>query len=140
MTAIRTGLPLIIALVLSSQAAQAAPNYLQLWQQGLTGAYLTAYQGSVVGNSSSLTELRLCGNGRFIRQTDAGYYVPGQASGASKGRITGNYGFKAIGTQIHITYRTDQGQSGSFPLTLQHNGRVNIGGLAFAVQQGGAGC
>ena len=39
-----------------------------------------------------------------------------------------------------MTYRTDRGQSGSFPLTLQRNGRVNIGGMAFAVKQGGAGC
>lgn len=127
-------------LVLPVDQATARSSVLEQWRAGLTGAYLTAYSGSIVGNSSSLTEVRLCRNGRFVRRTDAGYTVPGQAWGASKGQVTGEYGFTAVGPQVYMTYRTDHGQSGSFPIYLQRNGRVNIGGTAFAVQQGGAGC
>jgi hypothetical protein len=132
----------IIAALLAQQGslAFAKGSLLDQWRQGLTGAYMTAYKGSVLGNSSSLTELWLCKSGRFVRRTDAGFYLPGQASGASKGRITGRYDFKKVGGQVHLVYRTDRGQTGSFPLVLQRNGRVNIGGAAFAVQQGGAGC
>lgn len=139
MTTTRTVI-LSFLLALNTSAAVAKDSHLEQWRKGLTGAYMTAYKGSVLGNSSSLTELWLCRNGRFVRKTDAGFYLPGQASGASKGRITGRYGFKTIRGQTHLTYRTDQGQTGSFPLVLQRNGRVNIGGAAFAVKQGGAGC
>lgn len=37
-------------------------------------------------------------------------------------------------------YLTDHGESGTFPIYLQSDGRVNIGGTQFAVQQGGSGC
>lgn len=140
MTAIRTVIALVGLMVLHPTDSAARDNHLAQWKKGLTGAYMTAYKGSVLGNSSSLTEIWLCRNGRFVRKIDAGFYLPGQASGASKGRITGRYGFKSIRGQVHLTYKTDRGQTGSFPLVLQRNGRVNVGGVAYAVQQGGAGC
>jgi hypothetical protein len=32
------------------------------------------------------------------------------------------------------------GQSGSCPIYLQNDGRVNLGGVSYTVQRGGAGC
>jgi hypothetical protein len=47
---------------------------------------------------------------------------------------------QARGGQVYLVYVTDQGQRGSFPMYLQNNGRVNIGGLAYGVERGAAGC
>ncbi|MCP5161455.1 MAG: hypothetical protein H7A00_07285 [Hahellaceae bacterium] len=110
------------------------------WLQGLSGALLTYYSGSVISNNSSLTTLRLCRNGRYSYEIEGSWSVPGQAGGASANRIMGRWEIREIGGQVMLYYRTDAGEQAVVPLYLQNNGRVNIGGTAFAIQQGGAGC
>lgn len=62
------------------------------------------------------------------------------AGGASNNTVTGNWRVQQTGRQMFLLYNTDAGQQGSYLIYLQNNGRVNIGGEAYAVQQGGAGC
>lgn len=144
------------------QSAVADSALVQKWKTGLSGARLTAYQGSVVSNSSSLTVLDLCSSGRYAYYREGSWSTPSgprryrydpdtggsgyttndpdTASGASTNRITGRWDVRQVGGGVVLAYATDQGDSGSFPMYLQSNGRVNIGGLDYAVQQGGAGC
>ncbi len=136
-----------IGLLLASSLPSTAQSLVQQWKQGLSGSLLTNYTGRITSNHSSLTILNLCRNGRYSYIRDAGWSAPGSrvggtsvAGGASKNRITGRWDIQQRGYQVFLVYRTDRGQQGSFPLYLQNNGRVNIGGAAYAVQQGGARC
>ena len=122
------------------QQQAVAENIAQQWLQGLSGTRLTAYSGSVVSNNSSLSVINFCRNGRYSYSTDAGWSVPGYAGGASNGAITGQWDIHQNYGQVYLLYRTDQGQQGSFPIYLQNNGKVNIGGTAYSAQQGAAGC
>ncbi len=117
-----------------------AQSLIDRWRSGLSGARLTAYKGSVISNNSTLTVLSLCHNGRYSFYREGSWSAPGAASGANRGRITGRWSVRQQGHQVYLVYATDRGQRGVFPMYLQRNGRVNIGGLAYAVQRGGAGC
>ena len=117
-----------------------AQSLAQQWVQGLSGTRLTAYSGSVISSNSSLTVINFCRNGRYSYSTDASWSVPGQAGGASQGAITGQWDIRQNYNQIFLIYRTDQGQQGYFPIYLQNNGKVNIGGTAYSAEQGAAGC
>lgn len=128
----------IIMLLASTSAF--ADAILDKWKQGLSGARLTAYKGSAISSNSSLTVLNLCRNGRYSYYREGSWSVPGTAGGASSNRVTGRWDVQRKGNQVLLVYVTDQGQEGAFPMYLQNNGRVNIGGLAYAVQAGGAGC
>ncbi len=134
----------LFALALAAVGLAAAPvgaqSLQQQWKSGLAGARLTAYQGSVVSSNSSLTEIRFCRNGRYTYRREGSWSAPGVAGGANQSQITGVWDVQMQGATAYLVYRTDQGQQGGFPMYLQNNGRVNIGGLAYAVQQGGAGC
>ena len=66
--------------------------------------------------------------------------MPGAAGGASDNRITGKWSIRTIRDFVTLAYTTDAGDSGEFRIYLQNNGRVNIGGVAYAVQEGAAGC
>ncbi|MCH9695528.1 MAG: hypothetical protein K0U72_13530 [Gammaproteobacteria bacterium] len=110
------------------------------WRQGLSGAKLTAYAGSVHSSNSSLTVLNICANGRYNYYREASWSAEGSAGGGSTNRITGRWDVRQDGAKIMITYVTDKGEQGAFPVFLQNNGRVNIGGVAYAVQQGAADC
>jgi len=143
------------------QPAGADTSLIQQWKNGLSGAQLTAYQGSLISNSSTLTVLVLCRNGRFSYSREGSWstpsgpsryrynpetggsgYVrdPNNAMGASNNKYTGRWDVRQQQGGVAIVYQTDQGQKGSFPVYLQGDGRVNIGGLAYRVQQGAAGC
>lgn len=117
-----------------------AQSLVQQWRQGLRGSRLTSYSGSVISSNSSLTVINFCSNGRYSYYREGSWSVPGQAGGASNNRITGRWDIQQQGPRTLLVYQTDYGQSGSFPIYLQNNGRVNIGGAAYAVQRGGAGC
>ena len=117
-----------------------AADVLQQWRDGLGGARLTAYDGSVISNNSTLTVLNLCRNGRYSYYREGSWSVPGQAGGASTNRITGRWNVTMNGGQVLLQYATDSGQQGHFPMYLQNNGKVNIGGMAYTVQRGAAGC
>ena len=121
-------------------APTVAQSLVQQWKQGLSGSRLTSYSGSVISSNSTLTVVSFCRNGRYSYYKEGSWSVPGQAGGASNNTITGRWDVQQQGNQILLVYVTDYGESGVFPLYLQSNGRVNIGGTAFAVQQGGAGC
>ena len=130
-----------LSLILSSLGAQAAaPSILDQWHQGLSGAKLTAYDGSVTRNNSTLTVIRFCHDGRYHYSKEGGWYVPGTAAGASKNHISGQWNVQQQGFQTLLVYQTDGGEQGAFPIYLQNNGRVNIGGTAYAVEKGNAGC
>jgi len=130
-----------LALALSSLGTQAAaPSILDQWYQGLTGAKLTAYDGSVISNNSTLTVIRFCSDGRYHYSKEGSWYVPGTAGGASNNRISGQWDVQQQGFQTMLVYQTDGGEQGAFPIYLQRNGRVNIGGTAYAVEKGNAGC
>ena len=117
-----------------------AQSIAQQWKAGLQGTRLTSYSGSVVSSNSSLTVINFCRNGRYSYSTDASWSVPGYAGGASNGTITGRWDIQVNYNQVFLVYQTDSGEQGGFPIYLQNNGKVNIGGTAFSAQQGAAGC
>jgi hypothetical protein len=117
-----------------------AETLVQKWKQGLSRAKLTSFSGSVVSSNSTLTVVSFCGDGRYSYYKEGSWSVPGTAGGASNNTITGRWDIQQNGSQVMLIYAADNGQQGSFPIYLQNNGRVNIGGTAFAIQQGGAGC
>ena len=127
-------------LLASLPTAGVAQSLVQQWRQGLSGSRLTSYSGSVISPNSSLTIINFCSNGRYSYYREGSWTVPGQAGGASNNRITGRWDIQQQGNRSFLVYQTDDGQSGSFPIYLQNNGRVNIGGASYAVQQRGAGC
>lgn len=128
----------IAAIVVTGIAA--AQDYSQQWRQGLAGARLTAYDGSVISSNSTLTVIDFCSGGRYRYYREGSWSVPGQAGGASNGTITGSWDIEQRGGQMLLTYVTDQGQQGYFPIYLQNDNRVNIGGVAYAAEQGASGC
>lgn len=116
-------------------------NLYQQWKQGLKGARLVAYSGSVISTNSTLTTINFCQDGKHYHYFREGSWsVPGMAGGASNNRITGQWDIQQQNFAVLLTYITDQGQSGSFPIYLQSDGKVNIGGTAYAVQSGAADC
>ena len=117
-----------------------ADSILQQWQQGLKGSKLTSYSGSVISSNSTLTTVSLCSNGRYSYYREGSWSVPGMAGGASNSTITGRWEVIQNSNVVMLKYVTDNGEEGTYPVYLQNNGRVNIGGTAFAVEQGGAGC
>lgn len=117
-----------------------AQSIVQQWKQGLSGAKLTAYEGSAISSNSTLTVLSFCHNGRYSYYKEGSWSVPGQAGGASNNTITGRWDIQQLGNQTVLVYVTDDGRQGSFQMYLQQNGRVNIGGTPFSAQRGGAGC
>ena len=127
-------------LVCGWSALSTAQSVVEQWQEGLRGARLTAYSGSVISSNSTLTVLDLCRNGRYSYYKEGSWSVPGSAGGASTSRINGQWDVLQRNGQVVLAYATDDGQRGVFPMYLQSNGRVNIGGVAYAVQKGGAGC
>lgn len=127
-------------LLASLPTAGFAQSLVQQWRQGLSGSRLTSYSGSVISSNSSLTIINFCSNGRYSYHREGSWTVPGQAGGASNNRITGRWDIQQQGNRSFLVYQTDDGQSGSFPIYLQNNGRVNIGGASYAIQQRGAGC
>ena len=132
---------LIISSLLCLTTAQAAINLYQQWKNGLKGARLTAYSGSVMNSNSSLTTINFCRDGqRYNYYREGSWSVPGMAGGASNSRISGRWDIQQTGYSVSLTYVTDQGQSGSFLIYLQSNGKVNIGGTAYSVQSGAADC
>lgn len=115
-------------------------DYVQQWKTGLSGSKLTAYEGRITNSNSTLTVLDLCPGGRYSYYKEGSWSVPGQAGGASQNRITGVWDVVPYQGQIYLSYRTDQGEEGAFPLYLLNNGKVSVGGTAFSVQQGSAQC
>lgn len=141
MTLIKTITTIAFSLLLASvPTITVAQSFVQQWKQGLSGSKLTSYSGSVINSNSTLTVINFCNNGRYNYYKEGSWSVPGQAGGASNSQITGRWDIQQQGNQFALTYITDYGEQGSFPIYLQNNGRVNIGGTEFAVQQGGAGC
>ncbi|MGD1911814.1 MAG: hypothetical protein ACFB2X_13415 [Rivularia sp. (in: cyanobacteria)] len=130
----------VFSLLLGSNSSASAGSLLQQWKQGLSGSKLASYVGSVHTRTSSLTEIDFCRNGRYTYNKNAGWDAYGAAAGASNNRITGSWDVQQRGNQFFLVYATDGGEKGNFPIYLQNNGRVNIGGTAFAVQRGGARC
>lgn len=112
----------------------------QQWQQGLAGSKLTAFDGSRISSNSTLTVIDFCRNGRYRYYKEGSWSVPGMAGGASTNSISGRWSVQQQSGYIVLVYATDAGQQGMFPMYLQQNGRVNLGGTAYAVQRGGAGC
>lgn len=110
------------------------------WQQGLRGTQLTAYEGRITSNNSTLTVLELCTNGRYKYYKEGSWNLPGQAGGASQNIITGNWEVQAYQGQIYLAYATDQGEQGAFPIYLMQNGKVSIGGTSFSAVQGAPKC
>ena len=135
-----------LSLLLASTSTALAQSLAQQWKQGLSGSTLTNYSGSAISNNSTLTVLNFCSNGRYTYYKEGSWSAPGRpggtsvAGGASNNRIAGSWNIQQRGYQVFLVYRTDRGQQGSFPIYLQNNGRVNIGGTPFAVQRGGARC
>lgn len=134
-------LPLTTFLAVTLASLQGlAESPLAQWKTGLSGALLTSYQGSVIGSHSTLTTLRLCRDGRFQLDREGSWNADGAAMGANQSRVTGRWDVIERGGRIVVTYRTDAGDEGGYPVWLQNNGRVNLGGVAYAAQRGGAGC
>lgn len=128
-----------IGIALTTQAVSAG-SIVDEWEAGLRGALLTSYSGSIIGSNSSLTTLRLCRSGRFRLERESSWNAGDAAMGASQRVTTGTWDIKAQGQSVTVTYITDSGQSGGYPVYLQNNGRVNLGGTSYAAQRGGAGC
>ena len=121
-------------------ASDSNSSYLQKWKEGLTGSRLTAYTGSVISLNSSLTVINLCHNGLYNYSKEGSWSVRGQATGSNKSRLTGRWSIKQQGAQFYLVYAVQGGESGQFPIYLQNNGRVNIGGVGYVVEKGRAVC
>ena len=130
---------MLLSLLLLTSTVRADP-LVEQWTQGLGGARLSAYEGSVISNNSTLTQLNFCRNGRYSYYREGSWSAPGAAGGASSNRIQGHWEIRRQGNNIFLMVVTDQGQRGQYPLHLQNDGRVNIGGTAFSVQTGAASC
>jgi hypothetical protein len=117
-----------------------AQSLAQQWKQGLSGTRLTAYSGSAISSNSTLTVVEFCGDGRYRYYQEGSWSVPGTAGGASNNRITGQWDIRQTYNQVGLVYVTDDGERGFFPIYLQNDRRVNIGGTAFAAEQGAASC
>ena len=130
---------LSFGLVLATKVVWAG-SLVEEWETGLRGALLTSYSGSVISSNSSLTTLRLCRSGRFRLEREASWSADGAAAGASQRVVSGIWDVMAQGLAIVVTYVTDSGDSGGYPVYLQNDGRVNLGGVSYAAQRGGAGC
>ena len=139
MKQITTTMTLTLGLLLASTPTM-AQSLREQWQRGLSGSKLSHYSGSLINSNSTLTVINFCRNGRYSYYREGSWTVPGQAGGASNNRINGRWNIQQQANQIMLVYVTDRGDRGFFPLYLQNNGRVNIGGTPFAIQQGGAGC
>lgn len=138
---VSSGINLTIAIaMLSGGISVSAQSYVQQWKQGLSGSRLTSYSGSAITSNSTLTVVSFCSNGRYSYYKEGSWSVPGQAGGASNSQITGNWDIQQQGDRVFLKYLTDGGDRGAFPVYLQNNGRVNIGGTEFAVERGKAGC
>lgn len=110
------------------------------WERGLADVRLTSYVGSVVSSNSTLTVLELCRGGRYRYYREGSWSLPGQAGGASSSQVTGRWRIGVVNGTISILYETDEGERGAFPIYLQNDGRVNIGGQAYRAEQGAARC
>ena len=126
--------------LLLTSVSSVAEDYVEHWKQGLSGSKLTAYSGSVISSNSTLTTVSFCRDGRYSYYKEGSCSVPGMANGASNNTITGHWQVLQSDNNIMLKYVTDAGEQGMFAIYLQNNGRVNIGGTEFAVQQGEAGC
>ncbi len=136
----RTHLALATVILGLTAAVAHAQSLVDQWKIGLSGARLTAYSGSVISSNSTLTVIDFCRNGRYSYYKEGSWSVSGTAGGASTNAIRGQWDIRQNGYQVLLVYRTDQGDAGSFPIYLQNNGRVNIGGTAYAAERGRAGC
>ncbi len=122
-------------------AAQAGgDDVVTRWQDGLEGVRLTAYSGSAISSNSTLTVLDLCTDGRYRYSQEGSWSVPGQAGGASTNQVTGRWEVGRVNGAVVLLYRSDQGEEGAFPVYLQNDGRVNVGGAAYSAEQGAARC
>ncbi|GLQ33350.1 hypothetical protein [Litoribrevibacter albus] len=131
----------LCTIVLSLASFHAVANSIvDQWKAGLSGARLTSYSGSAISSNSTLTIINFCRNGRYSYYKEGSWSVPGTAGGASNNTVTGTWDIQLINGVTVLTYSTDRGEQGMFPIYLQNNGRVNIGGAAYAVEQGRSGC
>ena len=130
----------ILFLSLNTSDVLSQPNLAQQWKQGLGGVKLTNYSGSAISSNSTLTVLELCRNGRYRYYKEGSWSVPGQAGGASQNTVSGYWSIEAQNGNAYITYQTDRGEKGYFPIYLLNNGKVSIGGAAFSAQQNAARC
>ncbi len=131
---------LICALLLIACTHAHANSIEDQWRDGLNGAKLASYSGSNLSSNSTLTIIEFCRGGRYRYYKEGSWSVPGQAGGASQSTITGTWDIKQYGVSTLLVYQTDGGEKGTFPISLQGNGKVNIGGTAYAVERGGARC
>ncbi|MFK7889082.1 MAG: hypothetical protein AB8G16_19660 [Gammaproteobacteria bacterium] len=138
MTTVLRALTLMLAAMTALQVH--AQSVEQQWRDGLDGAKLASYSGSNITSNSTLTTIEFCRGGRYRYYKEGSWSVPGQAGGASQSVITGTWGIMVYGVSTMLTYQTDAGEKGAFPISLQKNGKVNIGGAAYAVERGGASC
>jgi len=134
------GVALGAVFALAAPRPTQAQSLAEQWKTGLGGARLTAYSGSVTSDNSSLYVIEFCRDGRYRYSQEGSWSVPGTAGGASNSAITGRWDIIEQGGGVVVTYITDQGEQGSFPIYLQNDGRVNVGGLAYSAEPGAAGC
>jgi hypothetical protein len=140
MKTLRT-LPIFFLTLFFLSSTVAAINLYQQWKNGLKGARLVAYSGSVISSNNTLTTINFCHDGQHYNYFRGGSWsVPGMAGGASQSKITGQWDIQQNSFGVLLTYKTDLGQSGYFPIYLQSDGKVNIGGTAYTVQSGAADC
>jgi hypothetical protein len=133
-------LTILTVLVWGLGVPASAQSIEQRWRDGLDGARLAAYAGSNITSNSTLTIIEFCRGGRYRYYKEGSWSVPGQAGGASQRVITGVWDITQYGVSTLLTYETDAGEKGAFPISLQNNGKVNIGGVAYSVERGGATC
>ena len=131
---------ILIFLIFISFSNSQGQNLTQQWKDGLSGSRLTALSGSIHSSNSSLTVLEFCPNGRYRYYKEGSWNVPGTAGGASNSTITGYWDIVQGNGYTYLTYRTDSGDQGSFPIYLTANWKVNIGGTLFSVEQRAASC
>lgn len=129
---------LVITGLIGAQAH--AQSVEEQWREGLDGARLASYSGSRLSSNSTLTIIEFCRGGRYRYYKEGSWSVPGQAGGASQRTVTGTWSITQYGVSTLLTYQTDAGEKGAFPIYLQGNGKVNIGGAAYSVERGGAQC
>ena len=98
------------------------------WHTRLSGARLTAYHGTILGAHGQLDILTFCRTGRFRRERN------GHAPAAGTWRI------EARAAGIVVVYTTDEGVIHFEAIGESDDGRLDLGGMGYAVEVDGAGC
>jgi len=127
-------------LVLGISSFTYADSIVEQWKNELTGSRLTAYTGSASSSNNVLKVINFCSDGRYNDNKKGKWNSSSVAGAVSSAKIEGKWDVREMNTITFLTYESDDGQQGAFPIYLLPSGRVDIGGASYTVDKGKSGC